>query len=494
MTGMGIDDVRVCPCGTRLARDNHGNQCNACCRKARDNPGQPPAVPSGFWQTTAMRAALDTRDLGKVMHAFRTHPYHGRVITQETAAGWVGMSQSRLSRIEQGGLFDDDPARQLFWAHVLGIPPELLWFEMLGARSNRADGVVARAGEEQQASPAVRSGQEVTEDPMRRRTFLRWGVVTTAGAGLAGPGVGGGKVGSPDVERLQRAFARLVRLDQRHGGETLWRAAADHVNEAHLKLEHGTYTEAVGQQLLRTTARLQKLTGWLAFDAGQQAVARNCFTDALALARQSGDAETETFALAQLAFQSITLGQPREGLRFAVTAEQATASLREPSVLPAIPYLRQARASALVGDTHASDQAITQARTVLDRHGDEPTEEWLAFLNHSEIDRTEASCAMDLGRASRAEALLEPAVAGLGDRFVRNRAAGHVQLARARLDRKEVDGAVEAAHAALDDLAGDVTSWRVTSRLDAVAQRLTTDYPGVTGVDSFLDRHQVLNP
>ena len=340
-------------------------------------------MPSGFWQTTAMRAVLDTRDLGKVMHAFRTHPYHGRVITQETAAGWVGMSQSRLSR-------------------------------------------TSRVGSSTTTPPGSCSGR------------------------------------------------------------MYWASHRSYCGSS-------TYTEAVGQQLLRTTARLQKLTGWLAFDAGQQAVARNCFTDAPALARQSGDAETETFALAQLAFQSITLGQPREGLRFAVTAEQAIASLREPSVLPAIPYLRQARASALVGDTHASDQAITQARTVLDRHGDEPTEEWLAFLNHSEIDRTEASCAMDLGRASRAEALLEPAVAGLGDRFARNRAAGHVQLARARLDRKEVDGAVEAAHAALDDLAGDVASWRVTSRLDAVAQSLTTDYPGVTGVDSFLDRHQVLN-
>lgn len=35
-----------------------------------------------------------------VMHAFRTHPFHGRVITQEVAAGWVVVSQSRLSRIE----------------------------------------------------------------------------------------------------------------------------------------------------------------------------------------------------------------------------------------------------------------------------------------------------------------------------------------------------------------------------------------------------------
>lgn len=477
---MGSEDVRVCLCGTRLARDNHGNQCTACRKKSRDDRGQPPAVPPGFWRTAAMRDALDARDLGTVMHAFRTHPHHGRVITQEIAAGWVAVSQSRLSRIEQGGLLDD-PARQMHWAHVLGVPTELLWFDMPGARPKRADDAAMQADR-----------QEVPEDPMRRRTLIHWGVAATAGAGLVGLNVRG-KIGASEVAGVQQATTRLVRLDQQHGGETLWRAAAGHVNEAYLMLEHGTYTEAIEQQLLRATGRLQKFTGWLAFDAGQQAIARSCYTDALALARQSDDAENEAFALAQLAFQNIILDQPREALRFAMATEQATASLREPSVLLAISHLRRARAHALLGENRASDQAITQARVVLDRYGDQPTDEWLAFLNHAEIDRTEASCAMDLGgRAFRAEALLEPAVASLGDRAARNRAAGHAQLARARLDRKAVDGAVEAAHAALDDLSSDVASQGVSDRLDAVARRLA-DYPGVAGVDSFLGRHQALN-
>lgn len=488
---MGTDNARTCPCGTRLARDNHGSRCHACQKKARDNRVRPPAVGPGFWQDTTMRAALDTRDLGKVMHAFRTHPHHDRTITQETAAAWVGVSQSRLSRIEQGALLHD-PARQIHWAHVLGVPTELLWFEMPGARPNQAAGPAMQADSEQ-APPAVRTGQEAPEDPMRRRTLLTWGITATASAGMVGLDVsGGGRVGASEVAGVQRAFIRLGRLDQQHGGETLWRVTAGHVNEAHLMLEHGTYTETIGRQLLRTTARLQYRAGWLAYDAGQQTVARNCYTEPLALARQSGDAEVETFALAQLSSQSNALSRPREGLRFAVAADQAAASLREPSVLPVIPHLRQAKACALLGDARASDQAVTQARKVLDRHGDQPTEEWLAFIGQAEIDGVEASCATELGRASRAAALLEQAIADKGDRFVRNRALDRVHLARVRLDRKEVDGAVEAAHAALDDVSNEVASWRVSSDLDAVAQRLTK-YPDVTGVDSFLDRYQAMN-
>ena len=50
----------------------------------------------------------------------------------------------------------------------------------------------------------------------------------------------------------------------------------------------------------------------------------------------------------------------------------------------------------------------------------------------------------------------------------------------------------EAAHAALDDLSGEVASWYVGSELAAVAQRLAA-YPEVEGVESFLTRYQIVS-
>lgn len=152
---MGTQDgERRCHCGTRLARDNHGVECNACQRAARNHRVQPPAVPVPFWQTADMQAAFQACDMGLVMRAFRCHPYHGRDIPQEVAAGWVGLSQSGLSRIERG----EHPfteAKLMRWAHVLGIPEHLVWFAVSGSRPRSIAGPAER---EEAAGSAVATG------------------------------------------------------------------------------------------------------------------------------------------------------------------------------------------------------------------------------------------------------------------------------------------------------------------------------------------------
>ena len=268
----------------------------------------------------------------------------------------------------------------------------------------------------------------VLVDPMRRRTLVKWGLGTTAVTGL---GVGSAtRVGAADVTHLQRADARLNRLTDQHGGETLWQAAAAYVDDGHLMLEQGTYGESVGRQLLLATARLQETAGWLAFDAGQDTVARACYTDALALARQADDREVEMWALANLARQSTVAGQPREGLRLAAAAARIAASVEWSPRLAAVPQLRRAVASSLVADARDADRAMARARTALDHDRDEPINERCAFLGPAELDGIAATCALELGRASRAETLLEQTIAGYGSRFARNRALYRVRLAR----------------------------------------------------------------
>lgn len=41
--------------------------------------------------------------MGKVIHAWRHHPWHGRhPIAQAVVAAWCGMSQTKLSNLENG--------------------------------------------------------------------------------------------------------------------------------------------------------------------------------------------------------------------------------------------------------------------------------------------------------------------------------------------------------------------------------------------------------
>jgi hypothetical protein len=113
--------VRYCRCGTRLARDNAGTQCAACQAKARDLVMQPPTVPATFWTTEAMREALASWHMGSVIAAYRSHPFHGRPLRQEIVAGWVGITQAQLSRIESGPAIKDLD-KLIQWARTLGIP------------------------------------------------------------------------------------------------------------------------------------------------------------------------------------------------------------------------------------------------------------------------------------------------------------------------------------------------------------------------------------
>ncbi|HEX2299341.1 MAG TPA: hypothetical protein VHH34_12655, partial [Pseudonocardiaceae bacterium] len=321
--------------------------------------------------------------------------------------------------------------------------------------------------------------------PMRRRTLVGCGLTTTAAAGL---GLGSGVVGSADLARLQRNEVRLYRLTAQHGGDMLWQAATSAADEGYAMLERGSYGASVGRQLLIVTGRLQICAGWLAFDAGHHAVAQASNEGALALARQANDAELESQALADLAWVSYVLDRPREAQRLASAAGDVAISARVSARLAAIPQLRRAVASSLMADARGSAQAIRQVRITLDGERDEAVEEWCAFVTPFEVDGVEATCALELGHAARAQRLLEKVVIGYGHRFTRNRALYRVRLARARLDQRELDGAAEAANAVLDDLSGDVASWRVSSELSVVARRLA-DHPHVEGVGQFLHRY-----
>ncbi|MGQ0717922.1 MAG: helix-turn-helix domain-containing protein [Pseudonocardiales bacterium] len=399
--------------------------------------------------------------------------------TQEQLAAVLHVERSTVIRWEAGR---HAPVPYLWpkLGRILGVSREQLQLLLAGD--------VLRPAPPAVCSPPT--NQAVALEDIKRRTMMKWGVAATAAASLSASA--GTAVGMADVKRLQRSTARLHSLDQQHGGDTLWRAALDEARDGMQLLEYGSYTGTVGQHLLTATGQLQICAGWLALDAGQHEVARSCFGEALVMSRQANDAQIETRALANLAFQSNVLVRPREALRYAAGAEHAATGHGSALWLAAIPQLRLAIGSSLAGNTRDADNALSNARRVLERDNEAANEEWAAFLSPMEIDGIEATCAIELQRPSHAERLLEQTIAGYATQFARNRMAYRVRLARARLDMRAVDGAAEAAHRALDDLTGEVASWRVLTELDAVAKRFVA-YPEVDGVERFLVRYQTVN-
>lgn len=121
---------RYCPsCGVRLARDNTDAYCSVCQKKAHQATLRPPTVPVDFWETGLMRDALASRHMGKVIAAYRNHPFHVHPLPQRVVGGWVRITQAQLSRLEKGR-----PIKHLdkltLWAQTLGIPEHKLWFKL----------------------------------------------------------------------------------------------------------------------------------------------------------------------------------------------------------------------------------------------------------------------------------------------------------------------------------------------------------------------------
>lgn len=342
--------------------------------------------------------------------------------------------------------------------------------------------------EEERASRAV---ADVAFDPMKRRTLMT-GVLSTA---LAGALPGGRRatrqprrVGTADAEHLLRSVVRIRALGHQHGGEHVWQAAENVANDGYRLLEHGTYGDDVGDLLIVAIGRAQMCAGWLAFDSGQQDIARSCYNEALSLARQTENVSIEVHALANLAFQSSYLGLPRQALRFSQAAERATDTHRSAEKMSVVPHMRQATVYALADDRRQSDKSLSEARRRLDEAADDQTEEWCSFVSHAELDGVEATAAMNLGELQRTELLLMRAIDAHGDGFARNRALYRVRLANTRLKMGDAGGAALAADAALDDLRGELTSWVVDKELRDVAQRLAR-HSKLSDVEPFVIRY-----
>lgn len=125
-----VQPARYCDrCGSRLARDNRDDRCSACRHPARDTLLGPPDVSREFWDTDQMRDALATWHMGRVIYAYRTHPWHARPLSQETVGNWLGLTQAQLSRIENGRA-PEELTKLMRYAQILGIPGDLLWFKL----------------------------------------------------------------------------------------------------------------------------------------------------------------------------------------------------------------------------------------------------------------------------------------------------------------------------------------------------------------------------
>ncbi|WP_432982994.1 transcriptional regulator [Dactylosporangium sp. CA-233914] len=124
-----MDRRRCARCRAPLAMDNGGGYCTSCESLVAALRRHPPVVlPPEFWNHPPIQAAAHRQHMGNLVAAYRRNPHHGSPIAQEIVGEWAGMSQTQVSRMETGPP-EQHIDRLRFWATLLHIPHDLLWFE-----------------------------------------------------------------------------------------------------------------------------------------------------------------------------------------------------------------------------------------------------------------------------------------------------------------------------------------------------------------------------
>ncbi len=362
-----------CPrCGGRLARDNDSGRCTPCQAAERDRLSRPPVVPANFWEHQPVRRALAARHLGRVIRAFRCHPYHGRnPLPQSAVAGWLGITQAQLSRVENGSpIVHLD--RLTHWAQVLRIPAKHLWFALPDQPCRFGPDADEEQPAHQPTDPRETAGLATPPVPAdavttasdegggttdRRQFHALAALAGIAATGsldrLATPADAPRSIGMEQVRFATSLVDEFRRADAAVGADQL-RDIAIRVH-AHLSswATKATYSREVGDALQTALADVAIETAWLTIDAGRRSESRPYLNEAITRARIADDPRMEVRALACLSLL-IRDDRPGESLQSADAALRTSAGWGTPR-LATLLHLRAAHTYATLKDMSSSN-------------------------------------------------------------------------------------------------------------------------------------------
>ncbi|MET9919500.1 tetratricopeptide repeat protein [Streptomyces sp. NPDC006435] len=335
------------------------------------------------------------------------------------------------------------------------------------------------------------------ESDVLRRVFMTSGTATmatatlglggTSAAAATGPVPAPRRVGEAEVSAVEKAVRQIRLLDDRQGGDNLYRKASHPLRIAYALLDSGVAAKrSTAGRLHAGAGELAISVGWLAHDSGRFEDARSHYAEALATARVAGDAALEAHAFCNASFLARDTGRPRESVRAAEAGQRAAQPLGSPRLL-ALLALREAGGRAGLGDRTGCERAIGRAHTAFGRGRSDADPEWMSFFREAELEFLEAQCWSVLGEWSRAAHHARRAVRLQDPHFTRNLALYRAELT---WDLARAGRAAEAAaegHRVLD-LLGRVRSTRIRAML---AESVTALRPqrGTPEVREFLERY-----
>jgi transcriptional regulator with XRE-family HTH domain len=309
-------------------------------RYRRDSP---PTVPAEFWSADPMRKALQAWHIGKVVAAYRAHEFHPRPLSQELVAGWLGMTQAQLSRIENGEPVQD-LSKLIDWARLLNIPAELLWFKLPGM-----DGDATNVG----ASPSSHTLLRLTTDAATESLFFARSATET---GLA----------SDTLDQLRWEIERLA-ADYVHAPLQSVFADLINVRNSTFDLLRARHRPSDARELYFLAGVVCDLLAQSSNDAGNPRAARTQLRAAWTCAQLSDHDPLRAWIHGTASLVEDWADNPEKAIQLAVRGRRFKASRKSRVRLAAM----QARAAARSGHHDRVNDALVQLRLAEDARHDE---------------------------------------------------------------------------------------------------------------------------
>jgi transcriptional regulator with XRE-family HTH domain len=185
----------------------------------------------------------------------------------------------------------------------------------------------------------------------------RGNVLTTAGAR---------SVGRADLEAVRDMVSIFSRVDQRRGGGHARTAVVQYLTSDVARYLRGHFADdQVRREMFSAASELAYLSGWMAFDNAEHALAQHYFAEAVTLALEADDPPMAGHVLRAMAHQAVDLGNARQALDLATASmdgqRYALASPRERALFGVV----YARSLAATGQKRAAATALIAAETDL---------------------------------------------------------------------------------------------------------------------------------
>jgi hypothetical protein len=273
-----------------------------------------------------------------------------------------------------------------------------------------------------------------------------------------------------EVHALAESVAALERLDAALGGGALCQMAVNLHGQVKAWLNEGSASASVDAALQRLLTDVGSWVGWLAYDAGNHAVAGRYLTDSIVHARVNDDPAAEVRAMASLCLVLNRIGRHRESLQCAEAALRIAVTIRVPARVVALLHLRAALAQASMGNRAAFGHAASAGYVAFER-SDTTREDppWIHFVNRRELDGLSAYSLMRMGESKRAIDAIRPIVEDPDPAYHRNTVYYRALWAEAAYNCGDYSQASEVGLGVLP-AAATVQSKRITNMVMRVAR------------------------